>query len=193
MIPERIETDHLIFERLTHDAIDLFDLYDICSSDPGIENVTEYLPWDPHQTPKQTHDLLTGAESNWESGEDFRYLLRLRESSEPVVGMTGIDVHWGRRTGTIRLWLRKRFWGRGLSGERAAALIEIVFDILDLELLAVFTLEGNERSRRAIEKYIDRYGGQYEGLFRNFRPNDGDLANAHRYTITREQYRNATQ
>ncbi|GAA0236347.1 GNAT family N-acetyltransferase [Haladaptatus pallidirubidus] len=160
MIPERIETDHLIFERLTHETIDLFDLYEIWSSDPGIEEVTEYLPWDPHTTPKETHDLLEEAEANWEVKEDFCYILRIPGSSEPaIVGITGIDVHWGR----------------GLSEERAAVLTELVFETLDLDLLAVFTLEENQRSQRAIEKYIDRYDGQYDGLFRNFRPHNGTL------------------
>ena len=95
---------------------------------------------------------------------------------------------WDRRTGTLGTWLRKPFWGRGYSGERAAALLELAFGYLDLELVSAGYLSGNENSRRAIEKYVERFGGRYDGILRNWVPMDGAVRDLHRYTVTREQW-----
>lgn len=53
--------------------------------------------------------------------------------------------------------------GRGYSGERAGALLELAFDRLDLATVAVSHLPDNENSKRAVEKYVERFGGRYEG------------------------------
>jgi len=51
----------------------------------------------------------------------------------------------------------------------------------------------NEKSRRAIEKYVEAHGGTYEGLIRNELVRDGDgPADVHRYSVTREEYGAAT-
>jgi RimJ/RimL family protein N-acetyltransferase len=69
------------------------------------------------------------------------------------------------------LFLRKRFWGRGYSGERAGALITVIFDRLDLEVVTVTVQPENEKSVSAIETYVDRFGGTREGTLRNFHAN----------------------
>jgi ribosomal-protein-alanine N-acetyltransferase len=46
-----------------------------------------------------------------------------------------LSIDWDRRVGTLGTWLRKSYWGRGYSSERAAALIELVFEQLDLEII----------------------------------------------------------
>jgi RimJ/RimL family protein N-acetyltransferase len=97
LFPDRIETDRLVFESPTTDHVDVLEYYDICSSDPGIEEVTEYVTWDPHET-------------------------------------------------------------------------------------------GNEKSRRAIEKYIEAHGGRHEGELRHHDAWEGEPVDQHRYTITREEY-----
>ena len=64
----------------------------------------------------------------------------------------------------------------------------MVFDRLDLELVSASYIDGNEKSRRAITKYVERYGGQYEGHLRNWLPMTDSVADVHRYTISREEY-----
>jgi hypothetical protein len=62
-------------------------------------------------------------------------------------------------------------------------------DRLALEVVAVSHMVGNDRSRRAVERYVERFGDQHEGLLRNWQLNDsGTVADMHRYTTTREQY-----
>ncbi|WP_327052613.1 GNAT family N-acetyltransferase [Halomicrococcus gelatinilyticus] len=193
MFPERIETDRLVLEALTHETVDLFEFYGHCSTGaPHIDEVTEHLTWDPHRTPKETKDFVEAREQARADAEGSEYVIRPKDGEDgagEIAGMTGIDVDWDRRTATFGTWLRKRFWGRGYSGERAAALMDVAFDRLDLEVVVVDHFAGNEKSRRAIEKYVERFGGDHDGLLRNWYPAGDEVRDVHRYSITREQWR----
>lgn len=192
MFPERIETDRLLLEAITHENVDVFELYRYVGHDaPDIDEITEHLSWDPHATPKETEEFIDWAEKNRDEATGAEYVITLREGEDgagEIAGTTGLHVDWEKRTGTLGLWLRKPFWGRGYSGERAGALLELAFDRLDLELAAIEHLAGNTKSRRAIEKYVEEYGGQYDGILRNWHPVGDEVRDSHRFTVSREQW-----
>jgi RimJ/RimL family protein N-acetyltransferase len=195
LFPETIETDRLRIDRLSHENVDLYEYYRICSSDEGIDEVTEFLSWDPHETVRETREFVDMVERQWENGESAAYLLRPRGTEDgagDIAGGAGMSFDWDRKSGTLGVWLRKRFWGRGYSAERAAAFVELAFDRLGLDVVAVEHRAGNEKSRRAIEKYVDTFGGTYEGMVRNWAVKAGEARDQHRYTIRREEYREAT-
>ncbi|WP_128478820.1 GNAT family N-acetyltransferase [Halorussus pelagicus] len=206
MFPHEIETERLRLVRLSRATVSAPKLYQhMRAGAPHMNEVSEYAMWDPHETPKDTHDFLVSVEEQWDDHERASYAIFVREdeeenkereegsASDELVGTTNLDIDWERRSAELGIWLRRRFWGRGYSGERAAALLELAFDRLDLELVGASHRSGNERSRRAIEKYVERFGGQHDGVLRDFFPRDGEVGDLHRYTISREQYREATR
>jgi ribosomal-protein-alanine N-acetyltransferase len=193
MFPDRIETDRLLLERLSPETVDINAYHRCCSRhEPGIDAVTEYLPWNPHETVQETAAYLRSLAAQWAAGERAEYVLRPKRG-EPdagdIAGSAGLVVDFDRRVANPAIWLRQRFWGRGYSGERARALLALAFATLDLELVAIPVENGNERSRRAVERYVNAHGGQYEGRVRHstVRP-DGRPIDHHRYTITNAQY-----
>lgn len=193
LFPEEIETKRLRLERLYHETVDLFEYYRYCSQhEDSIDEVTQYLPWNTHETAKETKDYIGSLEEQREAGTRAEYVIRPKESEDragEITGSGGLIVDWETMTGKPAIWLRKPFWGRGYSAERARAMIELAFDRLSLDLVAIPVQEGNEKSRRAVEKYVESNGGQYDGIIRNstVRPT-GEIINHHRYTITKEQY-----
>lgn len=198
LFPEEIETSRLYLQQLCRETVDTAAYYRLCSShEPAIEDVTKYLPWDTHETIKETADYLDELESKWEDETRAEYVMRPKEN-EPgageIVGSCGLIIDWETQTGKPAIWLRKRFWGNGYSGERASAMLELAFERLDLDLVAVPVQDGNERSRKAVEKYVKSHGGQYDGVIRNstVRP-DGTVIDHHRYTITQRQFRESTR
>ncbi|EMA66849.1 GCN5-related N-acetyltransferase [Halorubrum aidingense JCM 13560] len=197
MFPETIETDRLRLVPRWPEHVDLDDCYRICSSDPGIDEVTEHVTWDPHETKKETLEFLERGRERWEEGEAVNYVIHPREGEDgagEIAGFGGFTIDWEKRTAVLGTWLRKRFWGRGYSGERAAALAEVAFADLDLDLVAVSHLPQNEQSQRAIEKYVNRLGGRREGLLRNHITfMDGSVHDEVRYSISKEEWRKATE
>jgi RimJ/RimL family protein N-acetyltransferase len=195
MFPERIETERLLLERLSHENVDALTLYDCFAAGVADEEVFEHVPQDPWRTPKEAQDRIDDAEERWREGRAAEYVVRPKEGEErarEIAGTTNLSCKWDRRTGRLGLILRKPFWGRSYSGERAAALMELAFDRLDLELATAGYQEGNEKSNRAIEKYVEVHGGQYDGVLRNWVPMGEDIDDLHRYTVTREQWNEAT-
>ncbi|MFC7079704.1 GNAT family N-acetyltransferase [Halorussus caseinilyticus] len=196
MFPERIQTDRLVLEPLTPEYVDVLAFYGHTSHrNPDIEEITEYLSWDPHETPKETLDFLESREEARAAGEDAGYVVRPAEGEDgagEIAGAAGLHPDWERRTATLGTWLRKPFWGRGYSGERAAVLMEVAFERLDLEVVAVTHQVDNEKSERAIRKYVERFGGQHEGLLRNAGLAPDGPVDVRRYSVTREQWADAT-
>ena len=83
------------------------------------------------------------------------------------------------------------YHGRGYAGERADALVSLAFDRLDLEMVAAGHTDANDPSKKAISKYVDRYGGRYEGVLRNWVVLDDEPRDLHRYTISADEYADA--
>ena len=218
MFPEEIATERLRLRRLCRENVGVTRLYRHMRADaPGMDEVSEYVMWDPHETPWDTREYLRNVERQWNDREQATYAVFLREretdggavadadatapdatapdatvpDAPELAGTTNLHVDWDRRSAELGIWLRKPFWGRGYSGERAAALLEVAFDRLDLDVVGSSHQDGNHRSRRAIEKYVAAFGGQYDGRLRDFAPTDGEVRDLHRYTVTREQYREA--
>ena len=196
LFPDRIETERLVLEPLTTETVDALDLYEhVRVGAPHVDEVIEYLTWDPHETPKETVEFVEAVTEKREAGEGATYLIRPRggeQGAGELAGLAGLSVDWETRTATLGTWLRKLFWGRGYSGERAAALIEVAFERLDLEAVVVTVHEGNEKSRRAVSRYVEAHDGRREGLLRNYHADqDGTPVDAHRYTVTRAEYEGA--
>ena len=195
MFPERIETERLHLERISHDSVDVFDLHEFYSDGDETAEMFEYWDSTPHETVKETYDYVDEAEQLWDDAEGAKYVIRPTEDEDgtgPIAGTTGLYPDWEKRSVTLGILLDKRFWGRGYASERADALLSVAFDRLDLKLVVAAHIDGNEKSRRAIEKYVERYDGQYEGLLRNWLPLPDTVADVHRYTISREEYFEAT-
>ncbi|ESP87778.1 GNAT family N-acetyltransferase [Candidatus Halobonum tyrrellensis] len=193
MFPERIETERLRLDR--HDAaVDALAMYDGAGRrrSDTVGEETRFLQWRPHEHPKESHDVTERFRESWEDREAATYAVFPREGEDGAgeyAGNAGLHVDWEKRTGTLGVWLRKPFWGRGYSGERALALASLAFDRLDLELLSVGALPDNDRSLRAIEKYVDRLGGRREGRLRNWVvSDDDDPRDMVRFSVSRAEY-----
>ena len=196
MFPERIETDRLNLERISHDSVDVFALHELYSEGKYTEEMFEYWDSSPHETVKETHDYVEEAEELWDDLEGAKYVIRPKEGEDgagEIAGTTGLYPHWEKRSANLGILLDKRFWGRGYSGERADALLSVAFTQLDLEIVAASYIDGNEKSRRAITKYVEQYNGQYEGLLRNWLPVGDTVADVHRCTISQKEYLEAVE
>ncbi|MFB6119359.1 GNAT family N-acetyltransferase [Halosegnis sp.] len=196
MFPEVIETDRLRLERFDA-AVDPTTFYAVAGAGQSDTVVaeTEYVTWSPHAHLKESADVIEQFRDGWTDHETATYAVIPREGEEgagTLAGNTGLGIEWNHRRGLPGIWLRKPFWGRRYSGERAGALAALAFERLDLEVLAVDVLVGNEQSQRAVDRYIDRLGGRRTGRLRNqVTTADDTVHDVIRWSVTREEYREA--
>ncbi|MEZ3143339.1 GNAT family N-acetyltransferase [Halobaculum sp. MBLA0143] len=192
MFPELIETDRLRLERMDR-ALGARQFYAAAGAGQTttIDRETEFLSWEPHDHPKESADVLADFTEKWDDHEWAGYVVIPREG-EPYAGLlagnAALGPDWDRRRGTLGVWLRKPFWGRGYSGERARALAALAFERLDLEIVSVDVLPDNEQSVRAIEKYVESMGGRREGRFRNEVAVGGEPHDTVSFSVSREEY-----
>ncbi|WP_321164384.1 GNAT family N-acetyltransferase [Halolamina sediminis] len=211
LFPETVLTDRLWLVGADTADADALDLYEHWREGaPDIEETTEYLTWSPYDHPHGVAETLADVAERTENDEGAMYLLRLREGkpreerrsagsqAEPgdgageFAGTAGLFADWDSRVGGLGMWLRKPFWGRGYSGERADALLRLAFDRLDLDLVRVSHLPENENSERAITKYVERHGGRRAGRFRNrVSFDDGIVHDTIEYSVSQPEWREA--
>lgn len=192
MFPDRIRTDRLRFERYAAENVEPRTLYDHLSDrNATIDTETEYLPWNPASTVDAAAERIESFERQWNDRERAEWVLRPREGEEGAgefAGSAGLIFSWEKDLAILAVWLREPFWGRGYSGERADALLRLAFEELDVGVVAIPLHAENDRSYRAVEKYVDRYGGRYEGRLRNHAGRYDEPADHHRFSISRAEY-----
>ncbi|WP_306053513.1 GNAT family N-acetyltransferase [Natronococcus wangiae] len=190
VFPETIETDSLVLSRLSEANVDVFELYDLFAGGrDGVADAFEYVPQEPYASVKDARDQLDEAAASCDDGDAAQYAVYTVDGT--LAGYTGLFLEWDRRTGRIGFILGKSHWGNGYAEECALALTDLAFDRLDLDLVAIGHEEGNGRSKRAIERFTDSVGGQYDGILRNWTPIGFEIADHYRYTVTRDQYQRA--
>jgi RimJ/RimL family protein N-acetyltransferase len=192
LFPREVTTERLRLVAADAESVDPLELYEHCREGaPHVDEVTRYLTWGPYGTVNEAFEFLETCESDFESGDAAHYAVFAGENEPEAgefAGMAGLSPDWDRRLATLGTWLRKRFWGRGYSGERARALMRVAFDRLDLEAVVVTCHAENEKSRRAIRKYVEAAGGREEGLLRNHTRYRDGVADSYRFTVTREEW-----
>lgn len=196
LFPDEIRTERLRLVRESVAECDLGERYAAMSTAAVDDDELAYVPLEPFEHLRDAREFVAEREARMENGDAGTYVVRPREGEDgggadgagEVAGEAELFAIWDERTAFMTFGLRKRFWGRGYSAERAAALLALAFERLDLELVTVTHLVGNENSRRAIEKYVERFGGERVGRYRNQHVIDGEPRDLLRYEITRADY-----
>lgn len=193
LFPIRIETERLRFERISHETTDPFELYEFVTREDWQGAATEHMPWFRFEHLGHVTDFVDKADQQWRDHETARYVLRATDEAETLIGLTAYGPEWETRRAGSGIVLAKEYWGREYGLERASAFIELTFDQYDLDAFYTTCATTNEPSRRMIEKYVDKYGGQHEGLLRQHssRP-DGTVTDQHRFSILQDEYAGAT-
>jgi RimJ/RimL family protein N-acetyltransferase len=173
--PERIETERLILRKpRPEDAEAIFADY---AQDP---EVTRYLPWAPHTDLSQTRVFVHDCLSNWDTGDDFTWVITSRDDDQPI-GALSLRVH-GHKADIGYVLARSR-WGRGLMPEAALAIVGWALGQPEIFRVWAVCDVANAASARVLEKC----GMTCEGTLRRWmrRPMCAEPVDCLCYAITR--------
>ena len=144
-----IETERLILRPFC--LSDLDDFYEYAS----VDGVGEMAGWKHHESKDESREILDIFIS-----EDKTFAICLKESGK-VIGSLGIekygmeaaltefDGYRGREIGYV---LSRDHWGKGIMTEAVSAVINFLFNELDLDFLTCGYYDFNSQSKRVQEK-----------------------------------------
>ena len=165
MTDRRIETDRLVLSHWTEDdAENEFEL----AKDPYIGKMCGgwKAPEDADEARETIRSVLMKEEC---------YKICLKDGT--LVGCCEIlknSRHSTTDDPEIGYWIGRPYWGNGYAPEAVKALLKRAFDDLDAEKIWASCYDGNEQSRRVIEKSGFTYHHTNENLF-------SDNLNSHNY------------
>lgn len=147
-------------------------------------------PTDPPATVSATDGLQsdggTAGVSDRQIEADAHGATASDEETPPLAGIASAWWLWERDTAKLGLLLAPTFWGRGYALETNTRLTELAFDRLDLGAVRIGHTVGNEKSRAAVESFLDRFDGHREGVIRHEAAGTDEPVNVARYVVTRD-------
>ena len=144
-----IETDRLILRPFRQS--DLYDLNEYAS----VEGVGEMAGWKHHETIEETQQVLNNFIEH-----DKTFAIVFKENNK-VIGSLGVEKYGmedvlseffdykGREIGYV---LSKDYWGKGIMPEAVKAVIEYLFNDLNLDFLICGYYDFNSQSKKVQDK-----------------------------------------
>ncbi len=158
-LPE-LETERLLLRRMRVDDAD--DMFAYARR----RDVTKYLTWNPHPDRAYTAEYLQYLASRYRVGDFYDWGVTLRENGRMIgtCGFTSFD--FGHNSAQVGYVLNPDYWGEGIAPEALRAVIRFGFRELGLHRIEACYIEGNDRSRRVMEKVGMTYEGTRRGAMR---------------------------
>lgn len=177
-----IETKRLILRPWEESDAEAMFKY---ASDPDIGPIAG---WPPHTSVENSREIIRTVFAAPET-----YAVVLKATGEPV-GSCGIMFSDGLhsaemkpREAEIGYWIGKHYWGQGLIPEAVNALLARCFNDLHLDAAWCGYYDGNNKSKRVIEKCGFKFHHTNHGVVSPL----GDIRTEHFYIMTKEDYRAA--
>ncbi len=176
-MPE-ITTERLILRRMM--AKDAGDMYEYACQ----KEVTKYLTWFPHPDPGYTRDYLEYLGTRYRVGDFFDWAITLKESGKMIgtCGFTSFD--YTNDSAEMGYVLNPEYRGRGIAPEALYAVMKFGFDNLGLHRAEAKFIEGNDASRRVMEKV----GMSFEGIRREGMLIKGEYRNIGVCAVLRDEF-----
>ena len=125
-------------------------------------SVTEYLTWEPHTSVEETRQYLTYVGQRYRTGDFYDWSVVDKETGR-MIGTCGFtSFNCPADSAEIGYVLNPAFQGRGLATEAVRRVLEFGFDELQLHRIEAHFIQGNDASRRLME----RVGMTFEGFAR---------------------------
>lgn len=151
-----LETDRLILRGMR--VSDAADMYDYARR----PSVTEYLTWNPHGSLEETREYLTYVGQRYRTGDFYDWSLVCKEDGR-MIGTCGFtSFNCPSDSAEIGYVLSPPYQGKGLATEAVRCVLAFGFEELSLHRIEAHFIEGNQASRRLME----RVGMSFEGFAR---------------------------
>lgn len=171
-----IETERLILRPWREDDAETLFKY---ASDDRVGPVTG---WQPHKSVEESREVLKNILM-----KEGTFAITVKERGDEPIGSFGIfESDESPTEGELELgyWLGVPFWGNGYVPEAVRAAIKGIFETTDWQRVWCGHFEGNDKSRRVVEKCGFEFYRKHEVYWGPLEKNVVNNA----YFITREKF-----
>jgi RimJ/RimL family protein N-acetyltransferase len=117
-------------------------------------------------------------------GQDIRLHGYEKETGRLVLSSGLHRFDWRIRRFETGYWVRESAQGQGYATEACAAILQYAFDVLKARHVEIEHADGNDASRRVIEKLGFVKEGVLKGALANHSDPDGGVYDSHVYSLT---------
>ena len=126
----------------------------------SIEHLRPWMPWisfEP-QNVEQRRMLIEEWSNEWETKQSFTFGIF---ENDVLVGSTGLHVRSGPGTLEIGYWVHAAHVGRGIATLGARAMVEVGFEIPEVDAIEIVHDPLNTASKRIPEKLNFAFAGEF--------------------------------
>ncbi len=173
-----LNTERLTLRGMRRD--DAGDMFEYASRG----DVTEFLLWSAHKTRSYTEEYLKYVESRYATGDFYDWAI-IESASGKMIGTCGFAaIDAVNDVGEIGYVLNPAYHGRGIAAEAARAVMGFGFSTLGMHRIEARFMDGNEASRRVMEKL----GMSFEGFARESVFVKGEYKTIGKYAILAKDF-----
>ena len=176
---KRIETHRLILRRFgIADAEDMFENW---AGDP---EVTRFLTWPTHTCVEVSGMVLNDWIPRYEDGGFFNWAIELKETGRVIGNISVVKLNEATKAADIGYCLGRAFWGRGIMPEALRAVMDYLFDTVELNRVAACHDVNNPKSGRVMKKA----GMSREGILRGAGKNNQGICDEVWYSTLKRDW-----
>ena len=176
---QRLETDRLVLRRYTR--ADAAAMYKNWASD---SEVTKYLMWPTHTSQEISQSIIEEWISQYSNENYYHWAVILKDNGdEPIGDIAVADMKEDISMAHIGYCIGRAWWHKGITSEALSAVMDFLFDIVDVNRIEARHDPRNPNSGRVMIKC----GMKYEGTMRSSDWNNQGICDACYYALLKSE------
>ena len=176
---QRLETDRLILRRyVSEDAIAMYKNW---ASD---SEVTKYLMWQTHSNQEVSQNITNDWVNQYTNDNYYHWAIVLKDNGDEPIGDISV-VQMNEETSMVHIGycIGKTWWNRGITSEALKAVMDFLFDVVDVNRIESRHDPRNTNSGKVMQKC----GMKYEGTLRSSDWNNQGICDACYYALLKRE------
>lgn len=176
---QRIETDRLILRRYVIEDADA--MYKNWASD---SEVTKFLTWQPHSSVDVSRGIIENWLKEYSDEKYYQWAIVLKDNGNEPIGDISV-VHMKEDISMVHIGycLGRAWWRRGIMSEALKAVMDFMFDTVEVNRVESRHDPMNPNSGKVMQKC----GMKYEGTLRSADRNNQGICDACYYALLRSE------
>lgn len=176
---QRIETDRLVLRRFVPE--DAAAMYKNWASD---EEVTKFLSWPTHSSQEVSRYVTEDWVQSYSDESYYQWAIVLKENGdEPIGSIAVVKMEEDVSMAQIGYSLGRTWWHKGITSEALKAVMDFLFDVVDVNRIEAKHDSRNPNSGKVMQKC----GMKYEGTLRSSARNNQGIYDACYYSVLKAE------